>query len=471
MLSSTGYTRPRLADIKADLDTKFTDALGPVNTAPDSVVGQIIGIVSGALDDVYEDLQDTYDSMYPASAEDTSLDGAVSFIGLERIAASSTVVTACAYGTESTLVVSGSLARSGTVQYATTADSVISKANALDVEIEVTTVSNSTAYQIIAGGELYSFTSGVSATGAEIATGLAALLAVDFTASASGSKIKFRSVDGVSDFSVTHDTTLTITKLGSPVVFTAIEKGANVLPVGALVTIDSPANGWDSLYNFVAGATGRNVETDAELRVRHSNGGVNTGSATLKAIRARLLSDVAGVSSVFVYENREDYIVDTMPAHSIEVVVDGGDTQAVLNKVFEVKPAGIETHGLISGQVIDENGDAQTTYFTRPVSQYAWVRVSVNALYPEETLPSTTQSAISAAVLSTGNAITIGTDIITQRFIGPIYQATTGIGQITVEIAVTSTAGGTPAYSTNNIAISRGGVAVFDASRITVVGL
>lgn len=92
-LSSTGFSRARLADIKADYDARFTEALGPVNTEPDAVVGQLIGIFAAALDDVNEALQDTYDAMYPYSAEGTSLDGAVSFVGLERLAASATTVT------------------------------------------------------------------------------------------------------------------------------------------------------------------------------------------------------------------------------------------------------------------------------------------------------------------------------------------------------------------------------------------
>ena len=222
---------------------------------------------------------------------------------------------------------------------------------------------------------------------------------------------------------------------------------------------------------MVIGDIGRDVESDADLRTRHSSSVRVTGSATVKAIRAKLLAEVPEITAAYIYENRTAETVDTMPPHSIEAVVVGGSDQTVLNKIWEVKPAGIETHGDTSGQVVDENGDAQTISFSRPVAKYAWIRVSVDALYSEEPLTSTAVVAIEEAVLAYGSALTVGEDIITQRFYGPIYGATTGLGQITVEAAVTTTEGGTPSYSTNNIAIARAGIATFAASRISVVGV
>ena len=471
-LNTTGFERVRLADIKADYDQRFTDALGPVNTNPDAVVGQLIGIFSAALDDVQEVLQDTFDAMYPFSAEGTSLDGSVSFVGLERLGASATTVTACVYGAESTLLPAGVLTRAGTKQFSTTADTVINRANALDVEIEVTTVANSTSYQIIAGGVLVEYTSDVSATASEIAIGLAADFDSDnFTAVATGSKIRVYSADKVSDFPLTVDTNLTITKLGSPAVFTAVELGATALPVAALITIDSPILGWDEVSNLVAGTIGRDVETDDELRTRHSTSVRATGSATVKAMRARLLAEVPEVTDCYIYENRTSEEVDTMPPHSVEAVVVGGTDQSVLNKLWEVKPAGIETHGDLSGQVIDDNNDTQTISFSRPVTQYAWIRVSVDLLYTEEALTTTLVAAISDAVLAYGQGLNVGEDIITQRFYGPIYTATTGLGQITVEAAITATEDGTPSYSTNNISIGRAGIAQFATARISVIGV
>ena len=469
-LSATGFSRLRLAEIKTLYDQRFTDALGPVNTYPDSVTGQVIGIFSAALDDIQESLQDVYDAMYPASAEGVSLDGSVSFVGMTRLGATATTVVGVAYGTEGTLLPTGVLARSGAIQYASTADVVISRANALDVEIEVTTVLNATAYQVIAGGVLATYTSDASATAAEIAAGLAAAFnPADFTAVATGSKFRLYSKDLISKFTLTVDASLSITKLSSPVNFTSIALGANACPAATLTTIDTPILGWDLLSNLAAGAVGRAVETDSELRTRHAQGVRATGSATVKAIRARLVAEVPEITSAFIYENRSQYTVDGMPPHSIECVVVGAADQTVREKIYELKPAGIETFGLITGTVTDDNGDTQTVKFSRPVTQYAWVRVSIDLLYPEETFPATAQASIKEAVLAHAATIEVGEDIIAQRFYGPIYAATSGIGKITVEVAVTASPSGTPAYSTNNISIARAGIAAFDIARVTVL--
>jgi len=111
-ITSTGFSRLRLAGIKTYLDEQVTSALGPVNTAADSVVGQVLGVVSAALDDALETIETAYNSSYPATAEGVSLDGVVQYVGLERIAAAPTTAIAMCYGTESTAVPAGSLARS-----------------------------------------------------------------------------------------------------------------------------------------------------------------------------------------------------------------------------------------------------------------------------------------------------------------------------------------------------------------------
>ena len=67
------------------------------------------------------------------------------------------------------------------------------------------------------------------------------------------------------------------------------------------------------------------------------------------------------------------------------------------------------------------------------------------------------------AVLNYGNTLTVGNDVILQRFMGAIYQSVPGIGYITVEA---STDGNT--YTTNNISIDARHVATFDSTRIQV---
>lgn len=473
-LTKDGFTRLRLAEIKSQYDALFISALGPLNTNADSVIGQTLGIFSAALDDVWEALQDNYDSMYPATASGTALDGAVSYVGLSRLAASATAVTAAVYGVEGTVIPAGSVCRTSSASYSTTSEVVISRASALDVNIEVATLANSVSYQIVAGGISVTYTSDASATKAEIIAGLAALFATEdaFVATADGETLRLYSADGATPFALTVDAKLSITKRSSPAVFVAATTGANVVAVGALTAIESAIDGWNEVYNLVAGDTGRDVETDVELRARHATAISAVGSATLAAIRSRMLAEVDGVTGCQIYENRTNTTVDSLPPHSFETVVQGGSSQDIAEQLFATKPAGIETYGNVSVTVSDAQGDGQVTRFSRAVTKYGWVRVTVQALDTEETLPSTAATGIKNAVLAYANTnISIGDDVITQRFYGPIYSAVQGIGQLLVETAITDNETDIPAYGTANITIARAAQAKFDLTRITVNGL
>lgn len=472
-LTAAGFERPRLPDIKLDYDARVTNALGAVNTNADSVIGQLEGIWAEGIDNSYECLQNTYDAMYPATAEGTSLDGAVALVGLQRLPSSATVVTAIAYGDEGSLVPVGSLAHSD-IQYFSTSDVVISRANACDVTVEVLTVLNSTAYNVIAGGASSTFTSDSSATAIEILAGLAALInSALLTAVVSGSQLRIYAVDGVTPFTFTADVKLSIVNRGSPVVFVAINSGAFACPIGAMTNIDSPALGWSSLYNMKAGAIGRDVETDTELRLRHASSVRAIGSATVEAIRARMLAELPSVTSIRIYENRTSITtIDGIPPHAFQAVIVGGTDSEIAKQLWLTKPAGIETYGNVSNSVIDSNGDAQVVKFSRSTPKYAWATVAVTLLNSEETLPATAATSIKNAIVAFANAnLGAGDDIILQKFYGAIYGATTGIGQVTITAAVTALPGDTPSYGSSNIAISKTENAVFDISRVVVTGV
>lgn len=471
-LTPEGFERARLPEIKADYDQRLADALGPVNTNPDAILGQIQGIWAEGIDNINEALQDTYDAMYPFSAEGTSLDGAVAFVGLTRIPATATVVTGVAYGTEGTLIPSGVLAHVD-IQYFSTSDVIISRANALDVIIEVVTVANSTAYNVFAGGVSATFTTGVAATKGQIVAGLAALLNTgQFTAVVAGETLRLFSKDGVTPFAITVDAKLNITKRGSPVVFVASAVGARVVPVGALNSIDTPVSGWDSLSNLAAGVTGRNTETDTELRARHAISIRGTGSATVEAIKSRMLADVPEVTSISIYENRTS-ITDSggIPPHAFESVISGGSDSDIREQLWLTKPAGIETYGNVSGSITDSQGDSQIVKFSRPVTKFGWLNISA-AIYPEETLPTAAITSIKKAAVDYANSnIGVGTDIIIQRFFGPIYAAVDGLGSLTITAAITTLVTDTPSFGSSNIPMGRAEIAVFSEDRINVTGI
>jgi hypothetical protein len=377
------------------------------------------------------------------------------------------------YGTEGTLVPAGALARSSdNRQYSAEADIVVSRSRAGDCDIIVGSVQDSTAYVMQVNATPYSYTSSAAATTTEILQGLAALFnPAQFLVTVVEDVLTIRAADSYSSFTLAIDTKLTMKRLASPGTFIAVELGKYPLPIAALNKMDTSVLGWSAISNLIAGATGSNVETDEELRRRHLNQGYVNGTATVLAMKSRLENDVLGVSSALVYENRSHNFVDGMPPHSVECVVSGGLDQTIADKVFEVKPAGIETYGNITLTVIDPNGDAQICKFSRPVTIYGWISVEVVSLYDEEMLTTDLSDAIVNAVLEYAATLGVGEDIIPQRIYGFIFAMTTGLAELNITCAKTALATDTPTYASDVLPIERAELAEITADRITVTGI
>ncbi len=470
-ITSAGLTRPKLAELKLAIDQRLTDALGPVNTGPDSVLGQVTGIVAEQLDAVWQAVEFYVASMSPDSASGVFLDYLGSIVGIPRLTASPTTVVGAVYGDEGTLLPQGTQVTDsqGNV-YTSDASVTISRSNALEVKLSVTTVTASTSYQLVLDGASYTVTSSVSPTNQSIAAQLAGVLNAEFyQASAASGVLTIRSADGVSPFAITYDPKLTLTSLATPVSFRAEANGDTDLPIGSLAQLSAPLPGVSGVTNFVVGTNGRLVESDENYRARFYTTVYATGTGTRQSIQARLLS-ISGVSYARVYENRSAFVVDGQPPHSFEAIVDGGAATSIARVIYENKPAGIETFGTVAVQITDENDDTVYIRFSRPVNVYAWVRVTVTALNPEEQLTPAAAEVLRSAIAAYGNSLNVGDDLYPQRFYGAVFGSTQGIGSVNIELALT-TGSEPPVYSTAPITVSRGMRVLFDATRVTVLGV
>lgn len=119
-------------------------------------------------------------------------------------------------------------------------------------------------------------------------------------------------------------------------------------------------------YNSSGTATiGRNVETDEELRARRLESITYTATSILSSIRSAV-STVEGVTYLNAYENDTMSEVDTLPAKSFEIVVEGGDDDIIAQNILSKKPAGIQAYGTTTKQIEDDDGNIFTIGFTRP---------------------------------------------------------------------------------------------------------
>lgn len=158
------------------------------------------------------------------------------------------------------------------------------------------------------------------------------------------------------------------------------------------------------------------------------------------------------------------------PPKSFTAIVQGGSNQAVAQKIWQVKPAGIQSFGNVNNYagvpIIDSQGNTQYIYFSRAVPIYIWVQVQVS-LYSGEAFPLNGVQQVAAAILAYGNSLGIGEDVLLQRVLAQIFQVP-GISGGVMTIAATSSPNSTPTYGTSDIIISDDQVSVWDSLRITV---
>lgn len=236
-------------------------------------------------------------------------------------------------------------------------------------------------------------------------------------------------------------------------------------------SIDTPVTGLVSVNNPEDIITGRDLETDEELRLRFKESSSINGNTTVPSITARL-QQVEGVSKAFVVENRtlqED--TKGRPAKSYECVVVGGTNEAIGEVIWNSKPAGIETYGTTTVSLQDDQGNSQAVKFSRPDSIYIWVKVYYSK-YSEEAFPTGGEDSMKSSTVTYGSSLDLGEDVIPTRFFGSIYSSTTGIGNLRVLIAKSSDPNTEPTLSSfkaETITIESNEISAFTLDRVEII--
>lgn len=464
-LTAEGFKQKRLADIIQSMNSRIADQLGvQISTEANSVFGQLIGVFSYEIADLWEQAAQVYGAMYPHTASGVSLDNASALAGITPIAAEKTTVVCTCYGTNGTQIPYGaqisSASNSNIVFQCTDSNAVISSTSACDVGITLESVSAGT-YTVTIDGTPHSYTADGTETIAQVLTAIGSTV-TEVNANVENDVLELTESNQENTFFVAISNNLTYARIGSPVTFECTANGAITPAIGDLTDIVTTYAGWDSVSNNVSANTGRLAESDTALRQRW-NASLYTRSVGMTDSIASALMTLNGVTSAYVYENDSDTTdEDGRPPHSIEAVVNGGESDEIGLTIWKKKSAGIDTFGSQSVTINDSQGFPHVINFNRPLVVDVYLNITVTE-YSEEALPPNAQTMITEAVLKYGNSLTVGNDVILQRFMGAIYSAVSGIGYITI---TASTDGVT--YSTNNISIDSRHVASFDATRVQV---
>ena len=102
-----------------------------------------------------------------------------------------------------------------------------------------------------------------------------------------------------------------------------------------------------SVTNPAVAVPGVDEETEPDARVRR-NKSLGNPSQSTRAKMFSAIGNIANVTDVEVYENSTTGTVDTIPAHSIWVVVEGGDVEDIAEVMTKNKHDGTGTKGAVT---------------------------------------------------------------------------------------------------------------------------
>lgn len=197
---------------------------------------------------------------------------------------------------------------------------------------------------------------------------------------------------------------------------TANADGAITAASGTIARIATPTLGWQAVENLVDATPGNAGETDAALRARQTASVAAPSRSVWDGILAAV-SALDGVSRLNGIDN-DTGATDSngVPAHSIALVVEGGDAAAIASAILLKKSPGTGTYGSTTQSVADAYGIPHAVKFSRPTTVAIKARVTIKALAGYETRVGL---AIQQAIADHINALAIGDDVLLTRLYVP----------------------------------------------------
>lgn len=254
--------------------------------------------------------------------------------------------------------------------------------------------------------------------------------------------------------------------LSGEITVTAVSEfeGAYAVGANAITKIATPTLGWQTVTNLTASVSGRDYETDAELRIRQKKSTAQPSQTVYSGIIGGILN-IDGVDKAELYENDTDLTdEDGIPPHTISAIVRGGDSQTIGEVIALRKTIGCGTFGTTSVVVADSISIPKTINFNRPTTATIKVNIAIKTLFGwSQSYASDIQNAIIAHI----DALSIGEDIIFVKLYVPANLAGT-LAFESFDIASMTIAKNTGAFGSANIPILFNEIASIIATDINV---
>lgn len=197
---------------------------------------------------------------------------------------------------------------------------------------------------------------------------------------------------------------------------TAAVAGATQAAIGTITTILTPQLGWQSVTNTDAAIAGAPIESDAALRARQSVSVAQPSQSPLVGVIGAVAA-VPGVTRYTGYENPTGSVgSNSIPAHSIAIVAEGGDSTAIAEAIANHKTIGAGMAGTTLVVVQDLFGVYRTIKFY-PVTE---VRIVIAiTVTPINGYTATIGASIQQALADYLNALAIGEKVRYTRLFQP----------------------------------------------------
>jgi hypothetical protein len=383
-LTKDGLITKTFDVITAELQQELTANLGQLNFNDNTVIGNMVNIFAEREVFIWQLCQSLYDAFSPVYAEGISLDHNCALLGIKRLPATFSYVTAQVTAENFSTLPAFILAKiPNTSIICSNPDRVdINNEACVGIELSVETAENNT-YRLTLNNEVISYTKQNQDTVANIAEGLSNAINnkqdLFLEATATNNIIKIISKNYQKNFSCILDTdsNIIINTVTSNVIYFSEQIGSIPIPSGALTEFINLANGIISINNFNAGITGNELETDIDLRIRRRTILSLNGRSTLPSIRSELFS-LTGVVAVTVNENTTASTLNGIPPYSFECIIQGGLDENIAKAIWDYKPAGIASYGSSYFDITDSTNHIQRIYFSRPTQVYVFINIALN---------------------------------------------------------------------------------------------
>lgn len=444
-LTDRGPNIKRLDTILDEMHTELSEKWG-VNTRqnPQSYVASMLYNVADKLAELWEYAEDVYHSQYPSSAEGISLDNVGQLGGSTREVAEKSYYPIHCTGIDGTVLQSGTMISTATkppVYLTITLDRKITRDSFNKALVKVASTAGSEIYTVTLNGDVYSYSTDSTNTN-EILNGLKdAITAEDFTVSiAEVEEVKYLKIES-NDKSESHrmmlSENLTTETVTSVITFGTQDTGDILFPDHTITEIVKADVGLLEIDNICPYIAGRDAETDTEFRQSYAAKIFNRSSRMIESIKSAILTGVQGVTACAGYENDTNEVDDLgRPPHSIEMVVDGGDSTLIAQKIWEKKAGGICTYGDVAVVLSGEYDEDITVNFSRPQPVYTWYRVGIT-LNPNDPLPSNYIDIVRGVIVQYMESLAAGQDVIPQQFISTLHTSCPGIAYADVTMFTT----------------------------------